>query len=42
VSVTLTVPMAQLYRVQPGASLPVRISTSDPGSVAVDWAAPPA
>ena len=40
VSVTLVVPMAQLFRVQPGASLPVRISTTDPNAVAVDWAAP--
>ena len=40
VSATLVVPMAHLYRVQPGASLPVRISPSDPNSVAVDWTAP--
>jgi len=39
-SATLVVPMAQLYRVQPGAVLPVRISRSDPSAVAVEWAAP--
>lgn len=41
VSLQLTVPMAQLYRVQPGATLPVRVSPSDPSIVAVDWMAPP-
>jgi hypothetical protein len=39
-SVTIVVPMAHLYRVQPGATLPVRIGPGDPPSVAVDWMAP--
>ena len=38
-SVSLIVPMAQLARVQPGATLAVRISRSNPSAVAVDWAA---
>jgi hypothetical protein len=37
VSTTLVVPMAQLARLQPGASLNVRVSRSDPSAVAVVW-----
>jgi hypothetical protein len=40
VTVTAAVPMAFLYRAQPGATLPVRVSASDPSSVAIDWMAP--
>jgi hypothetical protein len=37
VSSTLVVPMAQLARLQPGTSLNVRVSRSDPSAVAVVW-----
>jgi hypothetical protein len=37
VSTTLVVPMAQLARLQPGTSLKVRVSRSDPSAVAVVW-----
>jgi hypothetical protein len=37
VSTSLVVPMAQLARLQPGASLNVRVSKSDPSAVAVVW-----
>jgi len=37
VSTTLVVPMAQLARLQPGTSLNVRVSRSDPSAVAVVW-----
>ena len=39
-SVTLIVPMAQLHRVVAGATLPVKVSQSNPESIAVNWAAP--
>ena len=38
VSVTIPVPISQMYRVIPGAMLAVRISETDPNSVAIDWA----
>ena len=37
VSTSLVVPMAQLARLQPGATLNVRVSRSDPSAVAVVW-----
>ena len=37
VSASLVVPMAQLARLQPGATLNVRVSRSDPSAVAVVW-----
>jgi hypothetical protein len=37
VSASIVVPMAQLARLQPGATLNVRISRSDPSAVAVVW-----
>jgi hypothetical protein len=37
VSSTLLVPMAQLGRLQQGATLKVRVSHSDPSAVAVIW-----
>jgi hypothetical protein len=40
VGAQVVVPYAQLYRVMPGATLAVRISETDPDSIAVDWAAP--
>ena len=40
VSVSVVVPMSQMYRVIPGAMLAVRISETDPNAVAIDWAAP--
>jgi hypothetical protein len=40
VTLSLVVPFSQLYRLVPGATLPVRVSTTDPNSVAIDWAAP--
>ncbi len=39
-SVSIIVPMAQLHRVVPGASLPVKVGRSDPNSIAVEWSAP--
>ncbi len=39
-SVSVVVPMAHLHRVQPGATLPVRISRSNLSAIAVDWSAP--
>ena len=39
-SVSLIVPIAQLARLQPGATLPVRVSKSDPSAIAVEWSAP--
>jgi hypothetical protein len=39
VSVSIVVPMAQLARLVPGASLPVKVDRTDPNSLAVDWSA---
>ncbi|HCP62711.1 MAG TPA: hypothetical protein DIU14_09630 [Actinobacteria bacterium] len=39
-SISIIVPISQLPRVQAGATLPVRISKSDPSAIAVEWAAP--
>ena len=39
VSATLVVPMANLARVQAGATLPVKMSKSNPSAVSVNWAA---
>jgi hypothetical protein len=36
-SISSVVPMTQLSRVQPGASLTVRVSQSDPSAIAVIW-----
>lgn len=38
----LLVPMAHVGRIQPGASLPARISRSDPSVFVIDWNAPAA
>ena len=40
VSLSVVVPMSQMYRVIPGTMLAVRISETDPNNVAIDWAAP--
>jgi hypothetical protein len=40
VSKEFTVPMMQMARVFPGATLPVMISASDPDTVAIMWDAP--
>lgn len=40
VAVSIVVPMAQLARLVPGVSLPVKVSRSEPNSIAVDWSAP--
>lgn len=39
VSATLVVPMAHLAKVSAGATLPVRVSASNPNAVFVNWAA---
>lgn len=39
ISATLVVPMAHLAKVTAGASLPVRVSASNPSAVFVNWAA---
>ncbi len=38
-SATVIVPMAHLARLQAGATLPVRVSRSDPSALWVNWAA---
>lgn len=40
VSLSVVVPMSQMYRMIPGTMLAVRISETDADSVAIDWAAP--
>jgi len=40
VTAQVVVPYAQLYRVIPGGTLAVRVSETDPNSIAVDWATP--
>ncbi len=40
VSVSVIVPMAQLHRVVAGATLPVKVSRSNPDSLAINWSAP--
>ena len=40
VSASIVVPMSQIARVLPGATLAVRISETDPDAIAIDWAAP--
>jgi hypothetical protein len=35
----LVVPVQHMYKLIPGASVPVKISASDPNNVAVDWEA---
>jgi hypothetical protein len=37
VSLSAVVPMTQLAQLQPGATVPVRVSRSDPAAVAVVW-----
>jgi hypothetical protein len=39
VTATMVVPMGQLSRLSPGASLPVRVSVGQPDQVAINWAA---
>jgi len=39
VAISAVVPMNQMHRLQPGASVPVRLSASDPSAVAIDWSA---
>jgi len=39
-STTVMVPVTQLQRVVAGASLPVKLSASDPSALAIDWSAP--
>lgn len=39
VSATLVVPMAHLAKVSAGATLPVKVSASNPSAVSVNWAA---
>jgi hypothetical protein len=40
VTATMVVPMGQLSRLTPGATLPVRVSVGQPDVVSVNWAAP--
>ena len=39
-STSVIVPVVQMHRLQPGVTLPVKISRSDPSALAVDWLAP--
>jgi len=39
-SLAVMVPMTQMQRLQAGATLPVKISRSNPSALAIDWAAP--
>jgi hypothetical protein len=36
-SASVVVPQVQLHRLTPGASLPIKVSQSDPTAVAVNW-----
>ena len=38
-SASIVVPQLQLHRLQAGATLPIKVSQSDPSAVAVDWSA---
>jgi hypothetical protein len=40
VSTSVVVPMTQLVRLQAGATVPVKLSASDPSALAIDWSAP--
>jgi hypothetical protein len=40
VSTSIVVPATQLFRLRPGATVPVKLSASNPHAVAVDWMAP--
>jgi hypothetical protein len=39
-SLAVVVPMPQIHRLQAGASLPVKVSASDPSALAIDWTVP--
>ena len=39
-SLAVVVPMTQIHRLQAGATLPVKISRSDPSALAIDWTVP--
>jgi hypothetical protein len=39
-STAVIVPMTQVHRLQAGATLPVKVSRSDPSALAIDWTAP--
>jgi len=39
-SATLAVPGMQLHRLQPGTTLPAKVSAADPSVFAIDWSAP--
>jgi hypothetical protein len=40
VSTSVVVPLTQLHRLAPGATMPVKLSASDPDALALDWSAP--
>jgi hypothetical protein len=39
-SIAVIVPITQAHRLQPGATLPVKVSRSDPSALVIDWLAP--
>lgn len=40
VSTSVVVPLTQLHRLATGATVPVRLSASNPDALAIDWSAP--
>jgi hypothetical protein len=40
VSTSVVVPMTQLHRLAPGATVPVTFSASNPSALAIDWSTP--
>jgi hypothetical protein len=40
VSTSVVVPVTQLHRLATGATVPVKLSASNPDALAIDWSAP--
>jgi hypothetical protein len=40
VSTSVVVPLTQLHRLATGATVPVKLSASNPDALAIDWSAP--